>query len=66
MRNIIDDAFSIGIELKRAGFVGSIRCLWTSGSSANTRNNKDRRGLVASPIPKSVLSGEREDQLLRE
>ena len=39
------------------------------GSSAKTRNKKDRLGggsPVASPMPKSVLSGGREDRLLRE
>ena len=37
-----------------------------SGSSTKIRK-KDRRGsLVASPMPKSALSGGREDRLLRE
>ena len=36
------------------------------GSPAKTRNKKDRRGSpVASPMPKSVLSSGRKDQLLR-
>ena len=36
------------------------------GSHAKTRNKKDRRGsLVASPMPKSILSSGREDQLLK-
>ena len=52
---VFDDAFSTGIGLERAGFAGSIRCLWKSGSSVKTRNKKDRWGLiVASPMPKSV------------
>ena len=37
------------------------------GSSAKIRSKKDRRGsLVASLMPKLVLSGGRENQLLRE
>ena len=37
-----------------------------SCSSTKIRNKKDRRGLpVASPMPKSVLSKGRENQLLR-
>ena len=41
-----DDAFSIGTGLERAGIVGSVRWLWTSGSSAKTRNKRDRPGLT--------------------
>ena len=38
-----------------------------SGSSIKIRSKKDRRGSpVASPMPKSVLSGGRENQLIRE
>ena len=44
MNYISDDAFSIGIGLERTGFAGPIRCLWMLGSSAKTRNKKDRRG----------------------
>ena len=36
-------------------------------SSAKTRNKKDQWGSpITSPMPKSALSGERENQLLRE
>ena len=46
---------------------GPIRCLWTSGSSTKKRKKRDRRGSpVASPMPKSVLSCGKEDQILRE
>ena len=38
-----------------------------SGSPAKIRSKKDKRGSpVASPMPKSVLSGGRENQLFRE
>ena len=37
----IDDAFSTGTGLKRAGIARSVRCPWTLGSSAKTRNKKD-------------------------
>ena len=63
----IDDAFSTEIGPELARIVEPIRWLWTSSSSAKIRNKKDLRGSpVASPMPKSVLSGGREDQLLRE
>ena len=45
--------------MERVGIVGRIRRLWMPGSSAKTRNKKDRRGSpVASPMPKSVFSVE--------
>ena len=62
-----DDAFSIETGLELGEIAGPVRCLWMLGSSAKIRNKKDWRGsLVASLMPKSVLSGGREkDQLLR-
>ena len=42
---VLDDAFSTGTGLERAGIVGPVRCLWTLGSSRKTRNKKNRRGL---------------------
>ena len=41
-----DDVFLIGIGLKRAGITGSIGCLWTLSFSAETKNKKDRWGLI--------------------
>ena len=62
-----DNVFSIETVMERAGIARSVRCLWTLSSSAKIRNKKDWRGsLVATPMPKSVLSGGREDQRLRE
>ena len=59
---LIDDAFSTGTRLERAGIAGPVRCLWMLGSSAKIRNKKDWWGsLVASLMPKSVLSSGRED-----
>ena len=64
---LADDVFSIGIGLDCAGIVGPIHWLWKSGSSTKTRNKRDRHGSPgASPMLKSVLFDEREDQLLRE
>ena len=63
----IDDAFSTGTGLERIGIAGPIRWLKTSGSSSKTRTKRFRGGSpVASSMPKSALSGGREDQLLRE
>ena len=41
---IIDDAFSTGTGLERAGFAGPVRWLWALDSSAKTRNKKDSGG----------------------
>ena len=62
-----DDAFSTETGLELGGIAGPVRCLWMSGSSTKIRNKKDWRGLlIASPMPKSTLSGGREkDQLLK-
>ena len=54
MISIIDDVFSTGTGLERAGSAEPIRCLWTLGSSAKTRNKKDRRG--TRPLPLRCLS----------
>ena len=51
MSMIIDDAFSTGTRLESAGIARSVHCLWKSGSSAKTRNKKDRGGgLVRFPL----------------
>ena len=62
-----NDAFSTETGLEFGGIAGPVRCLWISGSSTKIENKKDWRGLpVASPMPKSTLSGGREnDQLLK-
>ena len=62
-----DDAFSTETGLKLGRIVGPVCCLWMSSSSTKIRNKKDWWGSpVASPMPKSVPSGGREeDQLLR-
>ena len=63
---IFDEVYSTETGLELAGVVGSVCWLWTSGSSAKIRNKNDRRrSPVASPMPKLVLFGGREDQLLR-
>ena len=62
-----DDAYSIETGLELVGIARPIRSLWMLGSSTKIRNKRDWRGSpVATPMPKSVLSGGREDQLLRE
>ena len=59
--------FSIGTGLERVGIAGPVRWLWMPDFSAKTRTKRIGGGSpVASPMPKSVLSGGREDQLLRE
>ena len=59
---LFDDAFSTEIGLELGGIAGPVRRLWMSGSSTKIRIKRDRRGSpVASPIPKSVLSGGREN-----
>ena len=64
---VYDDVFSIETGLERAGIARSVRWLWTSGSSSKIRNKNDQCGSpVASPMPKSVLSSGRENQLLKE
>ena len=63
----IDDAFLTETGLECTGIVGPTGCLWTLGFSAKTRNKRIGGGSpVASPMPKSVLYGGREDQLLRD
>ena len=62
-----DNAFLTGTRLERVGFDGPVCSLWALDSSSKTRNQKDRRGSpIVSLMPKSVPSGERKDQLLRE
>ena len=64
---IIDDVFSTGTGLERAGFAGPIRWLWALDSSAKKETKRIGGGLpVAALMPKSVLSCGREYQLLRE
>ena len=66
-RRQIYDAFSTETRLELTGIAGSVRLLWMLSSLAKIRRKKDRQGSpVASPMPKSVLSGGRENQLLRE
>ena len=66
-RRQTNDTFSTGTGLERVGITGHVRGLWMLGSPTKIRNKKDRRGSpVASPMPKSVFSGGRKDQLLRE
>ena len=43
---ILDDAFSTGTWLERAGIARPVRCLWMLGSSIKTRNKKDRWGRI--------------------
>ena len=57
-----DDAFSTGTGIERAGFVGPVR--WTPLQKQDTKRIGGGSP-VASPMPKSVLFREREDQLLR-
>ena len=60
-----DDSFSTETGLELSGIAGSVRCLWMLGSSVKIRNKKDWRGSpVASPMPKSALSGGREKDIL--
>ena len=62
-----DDVFSTETGLERARITKPVRCLWTLGSSAKQETKRIGGGSpVASPMPKSVLSGGREYQLLRE
>ena len=64
----LDDAFSTETGLKRARITE--RRFADSGCRAPLQKQETKRisgsSPVASPIPKSVLSGGREDQLLRE
>ena len=54
--------FSTGTGLERAGIYGPVRWLWMSGSSAKQETKRIGGGSpVASLMPKSVLSGGRED-----
>ena len=64
---VYDDVFSIETGLERAGILGRSA---VSGRYAPLQKQETKRisgGLpVASPMPKSILSGGREDRLLRE
>ena len=62
-----DDAFSTGTRLERAKLLGrsAVFGRWAPLQKQETKRIGEG-SLVASPMPKSVLSGEREDQLLRE
>ena len=62
-----DDVFSTETGPERVGISRPVRCLWTLSSSAKIRNKKDLRGSpIASLMPKLIIFGGREDQLLRE
>ena len=60
-------SFSTKTEMERVGIVGLVCWLWTLDSSAKKETKRIGGGSsIASPMPKSILSGERKDQLLKE
>ena len=65
---ITDDVFSTGIGLERIGIAGAGPLALGVGILCKNKRQKriDGGSPVAAPMPKSVFSKEREDQLLRE